>query len=127
MDSTSPDDRPPIADTAHFRRFVEEDLPPTPVSAPVRRGTVFGSGASVIGVVLLLAVPILLLVAGPSAGNASVDWVLAIAAYVLVGLTILVCVYGLLRDRRNEEPLDVLDLIVIFAAVLAGVVLAFSF
>jgi hypothetical protein len=123
-----------IADTAAFRRFVDDDGAGAAGSrdrgvgaGPAERssgGPVFGTASSVIGVVLLVAVPVLLLVAGDAAGRASGDKILAAAAWVLLGLAVVVCVAGFLRDRRAKRPVDVLDLIVVFAAVVGAVVIA---
>jgi hypothetical protein len=129
------DDRSRIADTAAFRRFVDDE--PAELgrraggersSAPeeTRPTPVFGTASSVIGVVLLVAVPVLLLVAGDAAGRAAGDRILAAAAWVLLGLAVVVCVAGFLRDRRKRLPVDVLDLIVVFAAVVGACVIAIA-
>jgi len=133
MPATPSDDRSGIADTAAFRRFVDDepaartrrpegDRPSA--SAEMSQRTVFGTASSVIGVVLLIAVPVLLLVAGDAAGRAAGDRILAAAAWVLLGLAVVVCVAGFLRDRRKRLPIDVLDLIVVFAAVVGAAVIA---
>ena len=133
MPATPSDDRSSIADTAAFRRFVDDGLPLTtdtrgadrPAAAdPAAQTPVFGTASSVIGVVLLVAVPVLLLVAGDAAGRAAGDRILAAAAWVLLGLAVVVCVAGFLRDRRKHLPVDVLDLIVVFAAVVGALVIA---
>ena len=131
MAATPSDDRSRIADTAAFRKFVDEDPRGGPDVGDTDRppagrspSPVFGTASSVIGVVLLIAVPVLLLVAGGAAGRAAGDRILAAAAWVLLGLAVVVCVAGFLRDRRRHQPVDVLNLIVVFAAVVGAIVIA---